>query len=63
MQAPGSVGGAGVSPDLIGPLLFGPDGMASLAERHPDVYPGQNEALMHALFPPVRADLLTFYLP
>ena len=63
MQAPGSVGGAGVAPDLIGPLLFGPYGMAGLAERHPDVYPGPNEALMHALFPPVRADLLTFYLP
>jgi hypothetical protein len=63
MQAPGSVGGAGVAPDLIGPLLFGPDGMAGLAERHPDVYPGRKEALMHVLFPPVRADLLTFYLP
>ena len=63
MQAPGSVGGAGVAPDLVGPLLFGPYGLSGLAERHPDVYPGPNEALMHALFPPVRADLLTFYLP
>ena len=63
MQAPGSIGGAGVAPDLIGPLLFGPDGMAGLAERHPDAYPGPNQALMPALFPPVGADLLTFYLP
>ncbi len=62
LQAPASVGGAGVAPDLVGPLLFGPDGIAGLAERHPDVYPGPNEALMMALFPPVRADLLTFYL-
>jgi len=52
-----------VAPDLVGPLLFGPDGIAGLAERHPDVYPGPNETLVQALFPPVRADLLTFYLP
>lgn len=63
MQAPASVGGAGVAPDLVGPLLFGPHGIAGLAERHPDVYLGPNEALMRTLFPPVRADLLTFYLP
>jgi predicted N-acetyltransferase YhbS len=63
MQAPGSVGGAGVAPDLVASLLFGPHGIIGLAERHPDVYPGPDEALMSALFPPVRADLLTFYLP
>jgi hypothetical protein len=63
MQAPGSVGGAGVAPDLVAPLLFGPHGIIGLAERHPDVYPGPDEAVMSALFPPVRADLLTFYLP
>jgi predicted N-acetyltransferase YhbS len=63
MQAPGSVGGAGVAPDLVASLLFGPDGIVGLAERHPDVYPGPDESLMAALFPPVRADLLTFYLP
>jgi predicted N-acetyltransferase YhbS len=63
MQAPGSVGGAGVAPDLIAPLLFGPHGIMGLAERHPDVYPGPDEAVMSALFPAVRADLLTFYLP
>ena len=33
------------------------------AERHPDAYLGPNEALMRALFRPVRTDLLTFYLP
>jgi hypothetical protein len=63
MQAPGVVGGAGLAPDLVAPLLFGPHGIAGLAERHPDVYPGPNEALMWALFPPVSADILTLYLP
>ncbi|MGN6793188.1 MAG: GNAT family N-acetyltransferase [Streptosporangiaceae bacterium] len=63
MQAPASVGGAGVAPDQAGSLLFGSHGIAGLAERHADVYLGPNEALMQALFPPVRADLLTFYLP
>lgn len=63
MQGPASHGGAGVAPDLIGPLLFGPHGIAGLAARHADVYPGPNADLMRALFPPVTADLLTFYLP
>lgn len=63
MQGPASVGGAGVAPDLIAPLLFGPHGIAGLAARHADVYPGPNADLMRALFPPVDADLLTFYLP
>jgi hypothetical protein len=63
MQAPGVVGGAGVAPDQVGGLLFGPHGIAGLAQRHPDVYPGPNAELMAALFPPVSADLLTFYLP
>ena len=63
MQAPASVGGAGVAPDLAGSLLFGPEGIAGLAEVHPDVYCGPNEILMGALFPSVRADMLTFYLP
>ncbi len=63
MQAPAVAGGAGVAPDLVGSLLFGPEGITGLAEGHPDVYCGPNEALMTTLFPPVRADLLTFYLP
>ena len=63
MQAPSVAGGAGVAPDQAGSLLFGQDGIAGLAERHPDVYCGPNEQLMRVLFPPVSADLLTFYLP
>jgi GNAT superfamily N-acetyltransferase len=63
MQAPGVAGGAGVAPDLVGPLLFGQRGIAGLTEHHPDVYTGPSEELMRTLFPPVSADLLTFYLP
>ncbi|WP_268248881.1 GNAT family N-acetyltransferase, partial [Saccharothrix coeruleofusca] len=63
MQGPAAVGGAGVAPDLVASLLFGPHGIQGLAARHPDVYPGPNATLMRALFPPVRADLLTFYVP
>jgi len=63
MQGPGVVGGAGVAPDQLGALLFGPHGIAGLAARHPDVYPGPRADLMTALFPPVSADLLTYYLP
>ncbi|MGM1059161.1 GNAT family N-acetyltransferase [Saccharothrix sp. Mg75] len=63
MQAPGAAGGAGVAPDLLASLLFGPHGLKGLTARHPDVYPGPNADLMHTLFPPVRADIMTFYLP
>ncbi len=63
MQAPYSAGGAGVPPDQLGSLLFGPLGMAGLAARRPDVYPGPRRELFEALFPPLTADLLTFYLP
>ncbi|MFK5633321.1 GNAT family N-acetyltransferase [Ornithinimicrobium sp. LYQ103] len=63
LQSPGASGGAGVAPDQLGPLLFGPHGIVGLSQRHPDVYPGPHEALMAALFPPVTADLLTYYLP
>ncbi len=63
MQGPASHGGAGVAPDLVGPLLFGPHGIAGLTALHADVYPGPNAELMRALFPPVTADLLTYYLP
>ncbi|MDT4989843.1 MAG: hypothetical protein QOI74_3937 [Micromonosporaceae bacterium] len=63
MQAPFAAGGAGVAPDLVAPLLFGPAGIVGLARQHPDVYPGPAPALMHTLFPPVRSDLLTFYVP
>jgi hypothetical protein len=63
MQAPYAAGGAGVAPDLVAPLLFGPAGIEGLARQHPDVYPGPAVALMRTLFPPVRSDLLTFYVP
>ncbi|MFS8098435.1 GNAT family N-acetyltransferase [Lentzea alba] len=63
MQAPGALGGAGIAPDLLAPLLFGPHGMDGLHRRHSDVYPGPNKDLMFALFPPVSSDLLTLYLP
>ncbi len=63
MQAPASVGGAGVAPDLIPALLFGPHGAEGLTRIHPDVYLGPNRDLMTALFPPVRGDLLTYYVP
>jgi hypothetical protein len=56
------VGGAGVAPDLVAPLLFGPDGIEGLARHHPDVYTGPSADLFRALFPPVRSDVLMFYL-
>jgi predicted N-acetyltransferase YhbS len=62
-QAPAAAGGAGVAPDQLGALLFGPHGMHGLARRRPDVYPGRDPELYEALFPPLRADLLTYYLP
>ena len=63
MQAPGVVGGAGVAPDYLPALLFGPHGMAGLSRIRPDVYPGRDRELFDRLFPPLTADLLTYYLP
>ncbi|MEJ2854353.1 MULTISPECIES: GNAT family N-acetyltransferase [unclassified Saccharothrix] len=63
MQAPGVAGGCGVAPDKLASLLFGPYGLRGLTAREPDVYPGPNADLMHTLFPPIRSDLITFYLP
>jgi hypothetical protein len=62
-QAPGAAGGAGVAPDQLGALLLGPHGMHGLSRRRPDVYPGRDPELYEALFPPLTADLLTYYLP
>ncbi|HEY3548370.1 MAG TPA: GNAT family N-acetyltransferase [Propionicimonas sp.] len=63
LQGPGSVGGAGVAPDHLAALLFGPHGIDGLTQRRPDVYPGPDGELFTALFPPLTADLLTYYLP
>ena len=62
MQAPTSSGGSGLPLDALGSLLFG-GGAASLEGRFPDAYLGPQAELMHTLFPPQSADLLTFYLP
>ena len=53
-------GGSGIPPDAVAHLTFGCG--AGLEDRFPDCYLGDQTALMHALFPPRRADLLTFYL-
>jgi hypothetical protein len=38
-------------------------GAAGLEDRFADCFLGDQADLMHTLFPPQRADLLTFYLP
>lgn len=63
MQSPGVVGGVGVAPDQLGALLLGPLGLAGLSRRRPDVYATRERAVAEALFPPMTADLLTYYLP
>ncbi|WP_433257925.1 GNAT family N-acetyltransferase [Streptosporangium sp. CA-135522] len=62
MQGPGAVGGAGVAPDHLAALLFGPHGIEGLTRIRPDVYAGEEE-LFQALFPPLTADVLSYYLP
>jgi hypothetical protein len=57
-----SQGGSGLPPDAVPHLVFGV-GAAGLEDRFPDCYLGDQADLMQALFPPQRADLLTFYLP
>lgn len=52
-----------MAPDLLAPLLFGPLGIEGLTSRHADVYPGPNAESMRTLFPPVRGDVLTYYMP
>jgi hypothetical protein len=63
LQGPGAVGGAGIAPDHVPALLFGPLGMHGLCRRHADAYPGPDEELFTTLFPPLTADLLIYYLP
>ncbi len=62
-QAPTSKGGSGVPPDALAPLLLGPNGALGLEAALPDVVLGRQRDLMSSLFPPMHADLLTFYLP
>jgi predicted N-acetyltransferase YhbS len=62
-QAPVSRGGSGVPPDAVASLVLGPYGALGLEERLPDCLLGRQRELMAALFPPVTADLATFYLP
>ena len=62
LQAPVHAGGSGVPTDAIGSMLFG-GGAECLEERFPDAHLGRQAELMRAMFPPVSADLLTFYLP
>jgi predicted N-acetyltransferase YhbS len=62
LQAPVSAGGSGVPLDALGSLVFG-GGAEAVDSRFPDGLLGRQEELMHVLFPPQRADLLTWYLP
>jgi predicted N-acetyltransferase YhbS len=62
-QAPVSKGGSGVPPDAIAQLLVGTHGAIGLEQRLPDCLLGRQRELMSVLFPPLTADLLTFYLP
>ena len=62
MQAPGVAQGAGVAPDHLPALLLGQLGIQGLARLYPDVYAPDAE-FFGALFPPLTADLLTYYLP
>lgn len=62
MQTPVSSGGSGVPPDALAALVLG-CGAAGIEDRFPDAYLGRTREIMTVLFPPQRADLLTFYLP
>jgi hypothetical protein len=62
VPAPVSAGGAGVPPDLVADLIFGPHGAEALAAAHPDCHLGRVRELMSVLFPPQPADILTYYL-
>lgn len=62
-QAPVSKGGSGIPPDAIASLVIGALGAAGLEQRLPDCLLGRQREALTALFPPLTADLLTFYLP
>jgi hypothetical protein len=44
-------------PELIGRVLFGPEGVLAF-EEHPDVNLAANRELLGTLFPPIRSDVL-----
>jgi hypothetical protein len=62
-QAPISKGGSCIPPDAVARLVVGAHGAAGLEELLPDCLLGRQRELLTALFPPLTADLLTFYLP
>lgn len=62
-QDPVASGGAGVAPDWLPALLFGPWGIEGLGRLRPDVTAEGDPELFAALFPPVTADVLSYYLP
>jgi hypothetical protein len=62
MQAPNSQGAAGVPPDAWAPLLLGPHGALGLERLRPDVLLGPVRDVLGVLFPPLSADIRTFYL-
>lgn len=62
LQAPVSAGGSGIPLDALGTLVFG-GGAEAVDARFPDGLLGRQAELMRVLFPPQRADLLTWYLP
>jgi predicted N-acetyltransferase YhbS len=62
VQAPVHGGGSGVPPDLVRDLVFGPHGAEALDDLYPDLNLGRRRGLMSVLFPPQRADILTYYL-
>lgn len=57
-----AVGGAGLAPDHLPALLFGPHGVEGLTRIRPDVYAADGD-LFQVLFPPLTADVLSYYLP
>lgn len=63
LQSPVGAGGAGVPVDQWAPMLFGPTGACGLERVVPDVRLGRIRDVMEVLFPPVTADVSTFYVP
>ncbi len=62
LQAPVSAGGSGIPLQSLAALVLG-CGAEGLESRFPDANLGSQADVMTKLFPPRKADLLTFYLP